>query len=312
MDYPLILLNKHPALVSVMKATEHNSPYHLEGSIWTHTMMVYSYVKALYSDNKVLLLSALLHDIGKPEAHSIEDGRTRFFGHEGFSTFMARQVLEDFDCTPQEMIDILNVISLHGVNISQLSDVPYLSMFRKADVTGRISEKESTDYSARKFVKPCIKPEHTVTILVGLPCAGKSTYAVTLNTTVISRDTELQKFVPTKSYDDSYSKLANNPELKAEFNTHFDSLLRTASKERLDITIDMTMLSLSDRRSMMSHFPKAEFKCVVLMPTLDTISYREQSRNGKTIRPEVYTHMASKFVMPTKAEGFIDIQYILN
>ena len=312
MNYPLKFLQTHPDIVRNMEAVRHNSPYHLEGSIWTHTLMVYTYVKALHPDNKVLLLSALLHDIGKFEAYSVEDGKTRFFGHEGYSTFMAREVLKDEDCTRQELIDILNVISLHGVNTEQLQDIPYLTLFRKADVGGRISEKETTDYAPRKFIKPCKEPEHTVTILVGLPCSGKSTFAKTLNCKIISRDDELVKFSPGKDQDESYTNLRENPELKQKFDNYFNSYLDKASKAREDLVIDMTMLSLSDRRRMMGHFPKAQFKCVILLPSLDLISERNKSRIGKTINEGVYTHMMQKFVMPVKAEGFIDIKYILE
>ena len=313
MNYLLKFTQEFPAIVADMKACEHNSDYHIEGSIWTHTCMVYTYVQALHPDNKVLLLSAILHDIGKVQAHAVVEGKTRFFGHEGYSTFLARDILNKFDCTDQEIIDILNVVSLHGVNVSQLDSIPYLSMFRKADGNSRIALKYHTDYSPRKFHKPHSNPTHTVTILCGLPCSGKSTYAIK-HDNVISRDLFMMLHYGDKSedYNTVYKEVHSDLLVLADFNKAFDKHLTVASKWDTDITIDMTMLSLKDRRSMMSRFPNARFKCVVFLPSLTTIMERNEARKGKYISETIYDRMMSKFVMPTKAEGFENIQYILN
>ena len=74
----------------------------------------------------------------------------------------------------------------------------------------------------------------------------------------------------------------------------------------------MTMLSLSDRRSMMAKFPKARFNCVVFLPPLTVIEARNKDRKGKSLDGSIYDKMSAKFVMPTKAEGFASIQYILR
>lgn len=313
MNYLLKFTQEFPAIVADMKACEHNSDYHIEGSVWTHTCMVYSYVKALHPDNKVLLLSAILHDIGKIQAHTVIEGKTRFSGHEGYSTFLARDILNRFDCTDQEIIDILNVVSLHGVNVTQLVSVPYLSMFRKADSNSRIALKYHTDYSPRNFLKLNSNPTHTVTILCGLPCSGKSTYAIK-HDNVISRDSFMMLHYGDKSedYNTVYKEVHSDLLVLADFNKAFDEHLTKASKWDTDLTIDMTMLSLKDRRSMMARFPRARFKCVVFIPPLTTIMERNEARKGKQISSDIYDRMMSKFVMPTKAEGFEDIQYILN
>ena len=313
MNYLLKFTQEFPAIVADMKACEHNSDYHIEGSVWTHTCMVYSYVQALWPDNKVLLLSAILHDIGKVQARTIIDGKTRFSGHEGYSTFLARDILDSFDCTDQEIIDILNVVSLHGVNIGQLDSVPYLSMFRKADGNSRIAVKYNDDYSPRRFRKPKLNPTHTVTLLCGLPCSGKSTYALN-HDNVISRDTfmMLNYGDDNEDYTTVYKEVHSDLLVLADFNKAFDKHLTAASKWNTDITIDMTMLSLSDRRSMMAKFPKAKFNCVVFLPPLAVIEARNKDRKGKSLDPNVYDHMMAKFIMPTKAEGFESIKYILE
>lgn len=313
MNYLLKFTELYPKLVSDMQRCEHSSPYHQEGSVWTHTCMVYSHIQALHHDNKVLLLSAIFHDVGKVLSRKDSDGKVRFSGHEGYSTFVSRSLLSGFECTDQEMIDILNVISLHGVNISQLSDIPYLAMFRKADAAGRITNKPLDAYSPRRFHKPHPNPTQTITILCGLPCSGKSTYALNFDN-VISRDAFLMTHYATadEDYNTTYSKVHADQTILADFNTAFDKHLQQASKSNVDYIIDMTMLSLSDRRSMMAKFPKAKFNCVVFLPPLSVIETRNKVRKGKSLDPNVYNHMMAKFVMPTKAEGFESIQYILE
>jgi putative nucleotidyltransferase with HDIG domain len=75
------------------------SPYHLEGSVWTHTMMVYSHMNAMY-DGKgfdYMLLAALLHDIGKMECRGEDEhGNIRFKGHEGYSFFRSVDAVKEY------------------------------------------------------------------------------------------------------------------------------------------------------------------------------------------------------------------------
>lgn len=313
MNYLQQFIEFYPKLVADMKACEHVSQYHQEGSVWTHTCMVYSHIQALHPDNKVLLLSAIFHDIGKVIARKEIDGKVRFSGHEGYSTFLSRDLLTKFDCTDQEIIDILNVISLHGVNISQLSDIPYLSMFRKADAAGRVTNKLLDDYNPRRFHKSHSNPAQTITILCGLPCSGKSTYASDFDN-VISRDAFLRENYAdsNEDYTTVYKEVHSDPLVLADFNKSFDAHIQQASKLNLDYTIDMTMLSLSDRRSMMARFPKAKFNCVVFLPQLSVIEARNNDRKGKYLDPAIYQLMMFKFIMPTKAEGFTSIKYILR
>lgn len=308
------LIDTYPDIVEAMQQCDHKSSYHMEGSVWTHTMMVYSYIKALHPDNTVLLLAALLHDIGKPFVKTISDeGKTRFSGHEGYSTFYARDIMQELKVPHDLMLDVLKVISLHGVNISQLPNIPYLSMFRKADACGRISNNPLEDYQPRRFHRLWKAPVHTVTILIGLPCCGKSTYASRFPN-VISRDNCLLEYFPSASYDEAYAQSHANDESRAAFNAYFESYIQSIASKQADTIIDMTMLSLSDRRSMMSKFPKARFKAIVFLPTLNTIYSRNaiRSKAGKTLSPDVYKHMMTKFVMPVLEEGFESIEYKLE
>lgn len=131
--------NNFPEMVSEMKSTEHSAkvespnPYHLEGSIWTHTMMVLKQSKTFNSPKEVIV-ACLLHDIGKPLA--LEDiasdnseeisSKRHFKGHEGLSYFLAIDILNKM--LEQNIIDkiefnsILRMISLHGTLYNYMKD----------------------------------------------------------------------------------------------------------------------------------------------------------------------------------------------
>lgn len=300
-------IEKFPDLVAEMKATEHNSNYHMEGAVWTHTCMVYSYVKAYRPNCKVLLISAILHDLGKLTTQTITDGKTSFKGHEGASVMLATEVLPIFDLTDQEIKQILTVVSLHGVNVSQLR-VPYLSMFRSADKHGRLSTKPITEYPERKFFNGITDGPSTVTILTGLPCSGKSTWASQQSQLILSRDQSMLDFAEEHNIEGTYSNvyqvIHSDDTLLSSFNRYFDQHISNVSKMNVDVIVDMTMLSLKDRRSMMSRFNNHSFESIVFLPRVKTIVARNKAREGKIIPEYVMENMIKKFVMPVKEEGF--------
>lgn len=112
----------YPDLVFKMKNTNHElslnqpSPYHSEGDVWTHTLMVYNEVKR--DKNIELKLSALLHDIGKPDTiiKSSHKDYYSFTGHEFLGCFLAIPILrkfeEDFKISINKEL-ILKIINYH-------------------------------------------------------------------------------------------------------------------------------------------------------------------------------------------------------
>ena len=316
----LIKFMEHfPLYVELMKSTEHNSPYHAEGSVWTHTCVVYSILKSMRPDCHVPQIAAILHDLGKCTVKiTKEDGTFSFNGHEGVSTHLALDILPIFGLREFENIQILNLISLHGVNIEQLT-IPYMTLFRHADSVGRISLKDiSKDYEPRKFVKQASEYKREVTILTGLPCSGKSTYASQFKDThnIISRDTFLMDPIINPDdlpYNEIYNLVHSDEVSLACFNNLFESHILKVSKDySTPIIVDMTMLSLSSRRSMMTKLPNSSFKSVVFLTRLSTIYARNEHRVGKVIPEEVLFNMQKSFTMPVREEGFTSIEYKLS
>ena len=128
-------VERFPEYYKDMNSVEHGfkgefiNPHHIEGSVWTHTMLVMKEVdNAKRHGNKngnvtdsetfmVHALAALCHDIGKAYCYvDLEDkSRRRFTNHEGVSVVYAKEVLEQFEMMPFMMTRILTIVAKHGV-----------------------------------------------------------------------------------------------------------------------------------------------------------------------------------------------------
>lgn len=183
---------------------------------------------------------------------------------------------------------------------------------RECDMKGRISSKELREYPRRQFLILPKNPTHTVTIMVGLPGSGKSTIAESLNLPILSRDDVITDMFPDMTYNEAYRHIRENKDQYMAVSFKFEKELIKAAKEQKDIVIDMTMLSLSSRRSIMAKFPNAKFKAIVVVSPLSIVKERASKRPGKEMSDKVYEHMLPTFTMPVKEEGFEEITYILD
>lgn len=95
------------------------NPYHVEGDCWSHTMMVCK-IAELKGYDRVVQVSALLHDIGKPQSRKVnpKNNHVQFFGHEEHSSILARPMVADLVekkmISSKEASEILELILLHG------------------------------------------------------------------------------------------------------------------------------------------------------------------------------------------------------
>lgn len=321
--------------------------FHMESHVISHTYLVMTWIecqKEKYSseDYIVLITSALLHDTGKPNcqetmpANDTKPIRNSFKGHEGVSSFFAVGVLKKLqkefpEIYTKEIIEkIIKVVSLHGTYIDETSDIYFLrDEFRKADKNGAIrlvDEGLYSQYEKRKFLKPTQQdPGKSLTVLVGLPNSGKSTLRAEMQKLnkhlfVVSRDDMLEDFYQRKTgeikdYNTMYRFLHEDAVLLKEFEKEFEDLLNSIAKNKSDILIDMTQLSLSSRRKMLNHFPKFHKKAIVVMTDDDTLQERNDKRyeeTGKFISKTVIENMRTSFTFPVLEEGFDEIELIIN
>jgi len=137
---------------------DHVNKYHMEGNVFTHTMMVvkefvdnyyYNYDESLA---KMGLLACLCHDLGKPFSKRYDEkrGRTFMTGHELISSMKFLDLISDstfdFDVTDREVEIILKAIlghtAAHGTHVDDIYSDPderlLLSVVNECDSKGRI------------------------------------------------------------------------------------------------------------------------------------------------------------------------------
>ena len=317
------------------------SPYHLEGSNLAHTLMVYNEICHSPDNNIVMKISALLHDIGKRKALQIIDGKNITQGHEGISTFMAAKYLFDLVIeniiTYNEMMDILFIVNHHGDLMKYKDSKKYWDMwayethklkwirtFNKYDILGRISEKEFNQPDIkivrRKIKKHKKQNKPTVYFMIGVPNAGKSTFAKKLKLNIVSRDQILLDYGKEKYGLNGYSdiwKMLTDKDQKEIDKILFDRI-KDLQNEKQNFIIDMTLTSVKSRKSMLNRI-KGEYQIVYInvLTDYETIMERNKERfekEGKLIPEDVIISMMKKYQMPLYGEDdrIIDIKYVFT
>lgn len=108
--------------ISAMKNCMQDKEFHAEGDVYTHTQMVVEelmghecYQNLNDDEKKMMLLSALLHDVAKPKCTVVERGRIRSPNHAKVGEKMAREILWDLDFSFREKI--CSMVRLHGLPV---------------------------------------------------------------------------------------------------------------------------------------------------------------------------------------------------
>lgn len=255
-------INKYPELYKQLRVCTHHygsilNPYHIEGDVLTHTLMVFNLIKnsPKYSNNVEMLLVGLLHDIGKIRVRTEvpEKNKVHFANHPMVSTFMAYSILKDFEKDFNITLDkvkILSLINWHDIiwacnKESMFKD--YLAKFKgeldilkglidfmQFDNNGMFNEKTSLDsfmplidtvnsLTEQDYVKDVSydsnKPD--MVFLIGVPCSGKSTF--------LKENSDRFKEHVTISFDNSILETCENSE--TTYNDAYHSISRDELKK---------------------------------------------------------------------------------
>ena len=152
------------------KTTPQDPVYHGEGDVWTHTQMVVSELLALAdfqaaseSEQRVLFLAALLHDVAKYRTTVInEQGRISQPGHSKKGALDARILLWELGLPFAEREAVCNLIAVHQVpffafednrhghtpqwlchSLSWQTNIRLLCALAEADMHGRVCADKS-------------------------------------------------------------------------------------------------------------------------------------------------------------------------
>ena len=152
------------------KTTPQDPVYHGEGDVWTHTQMVVSELLALAdfqaaskSEQRILFLAALLHDVAKYRTTVInEDGRIGQPGHSKKGALDARILLWELGLPFAEREAVCSLVAVHQVpffafennhhghapqwlchRLSWQTNVRLLCALAEADMQGRVCADKS-------------------------------------------------------------------------------------------------------------------------------------------------------------------------
>ena len=281
--------------------------HHLEGDVWSHTMMAYQ--NAIRNGaNDYVKYAILLHDIGRviTRKRNKEKEYISFGDFEGVSIYIGIGILNSTNLSVKEKIRVLKIVSYHytiidHVKFAEPSKDEIISIFKyeeellvdlsnyvKCDLLGRIVESSKLKYydinNLNNFINYCknlkinkvieIEKENSVTILVGPPCSQKSTFIKSINdkkTIVINRDScveEVGKRYGKHSYDESYYFMKDNKNIKEEVD-NLDEYREDIAKNSINknIIIDNPNLTIKSRKEWIDAFKDTHNIKVVLFLT---------------------------------------------
>jgi predicted kinase len=327
------------SLLNAMKKVDHGikgnkNPYHLEGSVYTHTMMVYG--KAADApldkrDHAILLQAALMHDAGKIYAGFIKDNKKYFIGHEGIGFYISQMFSSDrlVDYlvwlhgvmyrknynSIQEMIDDLKLYR-YGDDIHSKRFYRILLLLIKADHAGRKTKQNKRDLFDKidRFLDELetadFEYKHpdpnkaNIIIPQGVQCCGKSTLFKNEynNLTLISRDDIRVKIATDEAgisdYNSAYEYIRKN-NLEPNVTNIVNKMISDAVKNNKSIFLDE--MNLNGRKVLKRFINMKKYNIVWRMVTapFDVIFERNKQRSatGKYI-PEYVIINSMRKILP--------------
>lgn len=148
--------------------------------------------------------------------------------------------------------------------------------------------------------------EPFVIVLVGVPLTGKSTF-IRENfegTDVISRDEIVMEISESRNYSDAWKKVDQK-----KVDRLLIQRLNECNKEKRNVIIDMTNLTVKSRVSKLNLFSKDYFKVAVIFPVLSNEEFERRNEErkineNKFIPIFVVKNMINSYEVPTSKEGF--------
>ncbi len=155
-------------MIVKLKNIDQNKKFHKEGNVFNHTMLVIdkaSKLKDNSNDIEILMISALLHDIGKLTTTAIRKGRITSYNHDVESSKMVYDFLEDVE--DDAFIKKVSKLTLYHMQslyyksglkffdekgIKENVDINELILLTISDRTGRLEIDEYGEiYEIKKF-----------------------------------------------------------------------------------------------------------------------------------------------------------------
>lgn len=155
-----------------------------------------------------------------------------------------------------------------------------------------------------------------VTVLVGPPCVGKSTYLKKFDYDFVISSDDIVEILCERAgiqYHDFF-KYSSNSDLKKQHQTIFKQLI-IESKNFEHVVWDLTNLTTKTRKRIFNYYPQATFKAVVFdfQGSESLILKRNQLRfkqHGKYVDEIVIKDMFLSYEPVSDDEGFNDVSVV--
>lgn len=307
------------------------SIWHRENEIWNHTKMVYDYCVENYEsrldeeDFHLLKWMCLLHDIGKPLAmeENHEKKKRHFHNHFNFSYYITLDMLsftkeekEEVGLTDSDIKLIAETVLNHHARYDSTTTyidnsklLNWITMLSDCDIHGRISDTADEKLALFKLgeFKSMDDKKPTISILIGPPCSGKSTYLRYRNIEdkVLSRDSIVMELSGKDNYNDAWDTVDQEAVDNELMKRYYEYV-----KAGEDFIIDMTNMSKKSRKKW--RHKDFNIKAYVFMVGYDEIKARNIKRNeidGKLIPEKVFDYMIKSLKVNYKDE-FNEIEFV--
>jgi len=165
--------------------------------------------------------------------------------------------------------------------------------------------------STLKTYTEFIEDQKTITLLVGPPASGKSTWVLknAKNAIIISRDDIVDHI--RADYKVSYSDAFKNKELQQKVNKKLESHISHTLTSGKNIVVDMTNMSINSRKKILDRVPSNYIKVAVIFNVsrselIKRLDKREKE-TGKKVGINIVDDMIANYQEPSYTEGFSKI-----
>lgn len=131
-----IFVEKYPyALLGDLMKVPQSPTHHPEGSVWNHTMLVLDNAaerKQLSQNPRVLMWSALLHDLGKADTTKLRKGKITSYDHDKLGEKLSGDFLKEFTNDLEFIKQVSKLVRWHMQILFVTKGLPFAEIGRMA------------------------------------------------------------------------------------------------------------------------------------------------------------------------------------
>lgn len=131
-----IFEKKYPyTLLGDLRRVPQSPLHHPEGSVWNHTMLVLDNAgerKHLSTNPRVLMWSALLHDLGKAPTTKVRNGKITSYDHDKLGELLSVQFLKELTKDNEFINQVAKLVRWHMQILFVAKGLPFADIGRMA------------------------------------------------------------------------------------------------------------------------------------------------------------------------------------